>query len=86
MGVEVVIGCRRQATGCSFAYELSEVLCEAARLQPVPYHGGLFIGRDCHAIGDHSDALYTALETKMCGLNGESAERAQTYLTGYKAA
>ena len=55
-------------------------------MQPVLYHGGLFIGRNCHAIGDHSGALCTALETKLCGLNGESAERAQTYLTRHKAA
>jgi len=86
LGVEVVIRCCGKATGSSFACELSEVLCEAARVQPVPYHGELFIGRDCHAIGDHNDALCTALETKLCGLNGESAERAQTYLRGYKAA
>ena len=86
LGVEVVIRCCGQAAGSAFACELSEVLCEEMRVQPVPYHGGLFIGRDCHALGDHSDALCTALETKLCGLNGESAERAQTYLTGYKAA
>jgi len=30
--------------------------------------------------------LGTTLETKLCGLNGESSGRAQTYLTEYKAA
>ena len=53
-------------------------------MQPVPYHGGLFIGRDCHAIDEHSVAVCAALETKICGLKGEPTKMSAQYLQAYK--
>jgi len=65
LGVEEVIRWCGQAAGSAFACEPSEVFREEARVQPIPYRGGLFIGRDFHAIGHHSDGLCAALETKL---------------------
>ena len=80
LAVEVVIRCCGRDAGSSFAYELAEVLHAEARVHPVPYHGGLFIGRDCHAIGDHKDAVCVALEGNLSGLMGEPAALAAEYL------
>jgi len=86
LAVEVVIDCCGQAAASAFAYELAELLHAEARVHPVPYHGGVFIGRDCHAIGEHSDAVCSALEKKLSGLNEESAEIAARYPPAYKDA
>jgi len=86
LSVEVVIRCCGRAAGSAFAYELAGVLYDEARAQPVPYHGGLFIERDCHAIGEHSVAVCAALETKLCGLKGEPAKTSAQYLQAYKDA
>jgi len=83
LAVEVVVDCCGQA---AFAYELAELLHAEARVHPVPYHGGLFIGRDCHAIGEHSDAVCAALEKKLSEPNGESAEISVHYSPAYKDA
>ena len=86
LAVEVVLDCCCQAAASAFAYELAELLHAEARVHPVPYHGGLFIGRDCHAIGEHSDAVCAAPEKKLSGLNGESAEIAVRFSPAYKDA
>jgi len=54
----------RQA-GASFALELDGLLHKKARVRPAPYHGGLFIGRDCHTIGDSSALVCIALKGKV---------------------
>ena len=54
----------RQA-GTDFAEELVQLLHEKVRVRPTSFHGGLFIGRDCHTIGDHSDVICAALKGKM---------------------
>jgi len=54
----------RQA-GKDFALELVELLHERVRVRPTSFHGGLFIGRDCHTIGDHSAILCAALVGKV---------------------
>jgi len=86
LAVEVVIDCCCQAAASAFAFVLAELLHAEARVHPVPYHGGLFIGRDCHAIGEHSDAVCAAPEKKLSGPNGESAEIAVRYSPAYKDA
>jgi len=53
----------RQA-GADFALELVGLLHEKVRVRPTSYHGGLFIGRDCHTIGDNSALLCAALDGK----------------------
>jgi len=50
LSVEVVIRCCGRSVASEFAYELAELLNAEAHVHPVPYHGGRFIGRDCHAI------------------------------------
>jgi len=54
----------RQA-GASFALELVGLLHEKVRVRPTPYHGGLFIGRDCPTIGDSRALLWKALKGKV---------------------
>jgi len=86
LAVEVVILCCGHRAGSAFAHELAELLHEEVHVHPVPYHGGLFIGRDCHAIGEHSDAVCAALERKLSGLKGEDAAVSRRFLHAYKTA
>jgi len=46
--------------GREFAFELVGVLHERVRVRPTSFHGGLFIGRHCHTIGEHSSILWAA--------------------------
>ena len=54
----------RQA-GADFALELVGLLHDKVRVRPTPYHGGLFIGRDCHTIGDNCAIVCAALNGKV---------------------
>jgi len=54
----------RQA-GASFALELFGLLHQKVRVRPTPYHSGLFIGRDCHTIGDSSALVCNALKEEV---------------------
>jgi len=54
----------RQA-GAAFALELVKQLYEKARVRRTSYHGGLFIGRDCHTIGDSSAVFCDTLVGKV---------------------
>jgi len=54
----------RQA-GKDFALELVGLLHERVRVRPTSFHDGLFIGRDCHTIGDHGAILCAALVGKV---------------------
>jgi len=51
--------------GAAFALELVKLLYEKARILPNSYHGGLFIGRDCHTIDDNSAVLCDVLVGKV---------------------
>jgi len=57
LATECVIRCKGKATGLRFAHRLAAALRSKVGVTPVPYHGGGFIGRDCHGIGDRSDAI-----------------------------
>jgi len=61
LAVELVISCRCKDDGESFAYELAETLRRVVQVSPVPYHGGVFIGRHCHKIAGGRDAVYRTL-------------------------
>jgi len=61
LAVELVISCRCRDDGESFAYELAETLRRVVRVGPVPYHGGVFIGRHCHKIAEGRDAVCRTL-------------------------
>ena len=54
----------RQA-GKDFALELVAFLHERVRVRSTSFHGGLFIGRECHTIGDHSAILCSAIVCKV---------------------
>jgi len=84
--VEVVIRCRDRSAASDFAYELAELLYTEARVHPVPYHGGLYIRRDCHAIREHSDAVCAALEQQLAEVEAGRVEHAKQYLQTYKDA
>jgi len=47
--------------GAAFSLELVAVLHEKVCARPTSHHGGLFIGRDCHTIGDNSALVCAAL-------------------------
>jgi len=49
LAIELVISCRGRPVGSAFAFEVAETLRRVVRGRPAPYHGGVFIGRDCHA-------------------------------------
>jgi len=51
--------------GAAFALELVKLLYEKIRVRPTSYHGGPFIGRDCHTFGDNSEVLCDALLGKI---------------------
>jgi len=47
-----------------FALELAAFPHEKVRVRPTSYHGGLFIGRDCHTTGDRRALVCAALVGK----------------------
>ena len=61
LDIELVISCRGRPVASSFSYELVEKLRRVVRVRPAPYHGGVFIGRVCHAIAQRSDVIFRAL-------------------------
>jgi len=65
----------RQA-GTNFAEELVQLLHEKVRVRPASFHGGLFIGRDCHTIGDHSYVVCASLKGKVSQDHLDAYERA----------
>jgi len=62
--------------GAAFALELVKLLHEKVRVKPMSYHGSLFVGRDCHTIGDNSAVVCDALVGKA----------SQAHLPAYKQA
>eukprot|EP00170_Pyropia_yezoensis_P002266 contig_9456_g2270 len=61
LAIEIVILCKSPAIGRVYADELAVELRLAVRVEPTPYHGGVFIGRDCHAIAEKSDVVCATL-------------------------
>lgn len=59
--VESVIAGGTEQAGKALAIRLADLLHEHARVEPEPYHGGVFSGVNYHKIGDVSDALCDAL-------------------------
>jgi len=57
LAVELVISCLSGNDGKVFAYSLAETSRCAVRVSRAPYHGGVFIGRECHAIAAASDVV-----------------------------
>ena len=55
----------RLKSGADFALKLVGFLHERVSSRPTSFHGGLFIGRDCHTIGDHSMIVCAALFGKV---------------------
>jgi len=54
----------RQA-GADFALELDGLLHDKVRVPPTPYDGGLFMRRDCHAIGHNCAGVCAAPKGKV---------------------
>jgi len=76
LATECVIKCKGPAAGLRFTHRLAALLREEVGVTPVPYHGGGFIGRDCHRIGDRSDAICRLLLLELT----------EEYHTAYKRA
>ena len=76
LATECVIKCKGSAAGLRFTQRLAVQLRDKVGVTPVPYHGGGVIGRDCHRIGDKSDAI--------CRL--QLLELTEEYHTAYKRA
>jgi len=54
-----------QQAGADFALELDGHLHDEVRVRPTPYDGGLFMGRDCHTIGDNCAGVCAAPKGKV---------------------
>jgi len=67
-----------QRAGAEAALELVRLLYEKVRVRPTPFHGGLFIGRACHPIGDHSSLVCTSLMGTMSQAHLSAFELAWT--------
>lgn len=59
--VEVVIMCLTAEEGKTSTLGLAETLRQSVRVLPAPYHGGVFIGRDCHTIASRRDVVTRTL-------------------------
>lgn len=57
LATECVIRWKGVAAGMRFAHSLAARLQSEVGVTPVPYHGGGFIVRDCHRIGDKNDVF-----------------------------
>jgi len=55
----------RLKSGADFALKLVGFLHERVSSRPTSFHGGLFIGHDCHTIADHSMIVCAALFGKV---------------------
>jgi len=62
IAIEAVSRGRGPSTGRQFAHSLAATLSVAIGVEPVPYHGGNFIGRHCHTIGARSHAIMRILQ------------------------
>jgi len=84
MGIDMVMVFRSASNGAvagrhagaAFAAELVELLHERVRVRPTSYHGGLFIGHDCHTIGENIVDVCLALKGKVSETHLAAYERA----------
>lgn len=73
LAIEMVMLCasasqdaaRWRQAGAAFALELVEILHNQVRVRPTSFQGGLFIGRDCHTIGDSWAVVCAALKGRV---------------------
>lgn len=56
-----MIICNSQSASRSYAHQLADLLRATARVEPTTYHGVVFVGRDCHAIAECSDAVCASM-------------------------
>jgi len=61
LGIEAVTRVRGPADGRQFAHRLAAILSVNIGVEPVPYHGGSFIGRHCHTIASGCGEIVDAL-------------------------
>jgi len=61
LGVEAVTRERGPADGRQIAHRLAAILSVNIGVEPVPYHGGNFIGRHCHTIASGCGEIVDAL-------------------------
>jgi len=71
--IEAVSQERGPADGRQFAHRLAAILSVNIGVEPVPYHGGNFIGRHCHTIASACGEIVEALRPL------ESAPRLTSY-------
>jgi len=76
--VESVTAGGTEKAGKAFSIRLDNLLHENARVEPEPYHGGVFSGVSCHKIGDVSDALRDSLRGVVSGNRHAAHVRALT--------
>jgi len=74
LATECVIKCKGSAAGLRFTHCLAALLWDEVGVTPVPYHSRGLIGRDCHRIGDKSDAVCRLLLLELT----------EEYYTAYK--
>jgi len=82
LAIEGVTQARGVAAGRQFSDTLAAVLSVEIGVEPVPCHGGYFIGRHCHAIASRSDAVERALRPLLPATWLTAYERAWTLFRG----
>ena len=55
--MELIISCRSCKDGKVFSYSLAEIVRCTGSDSLAPFHGGVFIGRDCHTIAVARDVV-----------------------------
>jgi len=76
LAIEAVTQERGPADGRQFAHRLAAILSVNIGVEPVPYHGGNFIGRNCHTIASGCDEIADTLRTLVSAPRLTAYERA----------
>jgi len=76
LAIEAVTQERGPADGRQFAHRLAAILSVNIGVEPVPYHGGNFIGRHCHTITSGCGAIVDALRPLVSDPRRTAYERA----------
>jgi len=82
LSIEGLTQARGVAAGRQFSHMLAAALSVEIGAEPVPYNGGNFIGRHCHAIASRSDAVVRSLRPLLPATWLTAYERAWTLFRG----
>jgi len=85
IAIEAVTRGRGPCTERQLAHSLAATLSVDIGVEPIPYHGGSFIGRHCHTIGARSHAIMRILQPLVPAHWPTAYERGWALLRGVMA-